>query len=291
MFKKYMHVERLGNIEVEGIDRGEVFVFPKLDGTNASVYIKNGELRAGSRNRELTLDKDNAGFYKYVLDNRGMFFEFFNKHPNHILYGEFLVKHSIKNYTDDAWRKFYIFDVYDTIEGNYIPYPIYKDWVLDMECLHPIKLMQDPDYESLIETAENNTYLMKEGFKGEGVVLKNYKYKNRYGRVTWAKIVRNEFKQTVRKKDPTKEIPMIEQDFIDQYLSRELIDKEFSKIVIEEEGWSSKFIPQLFGRVYHSIVEDYIWTFIKKNKQPTINFKRLNSLIVLKIKEERKDLF
>ena len=36
-FQKYMHVERLGKEEVEGITSGKCYVFPKLDGT-ASLY-------------------------------------------------------------------------------------------------------------------------------------------------------------------------------------------------------------------------------------------------------------
>ena len=38
-FTKYQHLERLGTTEVEGIEVGEVYVFPKLDGTNASVWV------------------------------------------------------------------------------------------------------------------------------------------------------------------------------------------------------------------------------------------------------------
>ena len=36
-FREYTHVERYGNDEVQGIEYGELYIFPKLDGTNASV--------------------------------------------------------------------------------------------------------------------------------------------------------------------------------------------------------------------------------------------------------------
>ena len=63
-FRRYDHVVRLGHQDVEGIDLGRVFVFPKIDGTNASLWadpvIGEGgmepdffSIRAGSRNREL----------------------------------------------------------------------------------------------------------------------------------------------------------------------------------------------------------------------------------------------
>ena len=38
-FKKYQHVERLGTSEVQGIENGMCYVFPKIDGTNASCIM------------------------------------------------------------------------------------------------------------------------------------------------------------------------------------------------------------------------------------------------------------
>jgi hypothetical protein len=42
---------------------------------------------------------------------------------------------------------------------------------------------------------DKNTHLMQDGEIGEGIVIKNYDYVNKWGRVVWAKIVRNEFKE------------------------------------------------------------------------------------------------
>lgn len=62
-FLKYQHLERFGTTEVENIELGKTHVFPKIDGTNASVWLdKNGNIQAGSRKRHLSLDSDNAGF-------------------------------------------------------------------------------------------------------------------------------------------------------------------------------------------------------------------------------------
>ena len=65
-FIKYMHLERLGTTEVEGIEVGLTYVFPKLDGTNGSVWMVDDNLMAGSRNRVLSAGSDNAGFYAWV---------------------------------------------------------------------------------------------------------------------------------------------------------------------------------------------------------------------------------
>ena len=43
---------------------------------------------------------------------------FLIEYPYLRLYGESLVPHSIKDYREDAWRKFYVFDVYDMENGK-----------------------------------------------------------------------------------------------------------------------------------------------------------------------------
>ena len=99
-FKKYQHIERFGNGEVQGIELGKTLIFPKLDGTNASVWMDSeGNVKAGSRNRELSYEKDNAGFYKFVLENENIK-AYLEKHPTHRLYGEFLVPHSLRTYRE-----------------------------------------------------------------------------------------------------------------------------------------------------------------------------------------------
>ena len=90
-FLKYQHVERFATAETQGIENGMCYVFPKIDGTNSQLWWNKGLLMAGSRNRQLELDNDNAGFYNWacVQDN---IFEFFKKHPDYVLDGE-LYKH------------------------------------------------------------------------------------------------------------------------------------------------------------------------------------------------------
>ena len=64
-FIRYPHLERFGNSGVQDIEFGVTHVFPKLDGTNASMWLEHdgGEYLAfGSRNRVVTKENDNAGF-------------------------------------------------------------------------------------------------------------------------------------------------------------------------------------------------------------------------------------
>lgn len=299
-FKKYQHLERFGNDEVEGIELGKLYIFPKLDGTNAQVWLDDeGDIKAGSRNRELTLEKDNAGFYKFVLENENIK-RYLEKHPTHRLYGEFLVPHSLKTYREDAWRRFYIFDVcLDKEDGSveYIPYDIYKPLVEEfgLDYIPPIVTMTNGSYEYFIRTLDNNTFMIQDGKGvGEGIVIKNYDYYNKYKRQIWAKIVTNEFKEIHKREMGVNNIKtekVIEQEIVDNYCTEAFIEKEYSKILNETGEWDNRKIPMLLGRVFSELVKEETWNIIKKYKNPTINYKTLNALVINKIKTVKSDIF
>ena len=299
-FKKYQHVERFGNTETRDIEIGECLIFPKIDGTNASVWVDEFyTIKAGSRNRELSLDNDNAGFYRYVLDN-GNIKEYLRKYPTHRLYGEFLVPHSLKTYRDDTWRKFYIFDVCIDKEDDgveYISYDIYKPLLeeFNLDYIPPLAIIRNGSYDQFIHYLDKNNFLIKDGEgSGEGVVIKNYNYHNKYGRQTWAKIVASEFKE---KHTKVMGAPQIDNDYIiEEKITREFcteafIEKEFSKLANEKDGFSSRYIPELLGRVWHELIIEESWNIIKAFKNPTINYKLLNNLVIKKVKEVKQEIF
>jgi len=203
-FRKYQHIERFGSEEVEGIEIGECFVYPKIDGTNASCWLDNGEVKAGSRNRELTLDKDNQGFYKYILENENIK-RYLETFPCRRLYGEWLVPHSLKTYREDAWKKFYVFDVLCDFEDEHEYYINYKEYSEELDFfgidyIAPIRIIKNGNLSNFEKCLDENDYLIKNGCgNGEGIVIKNYDYVNKYGRKTWAKIVTSEFKEKHRR--------------------------------------------------------------------------------------------
>lgn len=300
-FKRYQHVERFGNSEVNDIEIGVCYIFPKIDGTNSSVWLnENGELKAGSRNRELTLENDNAGFYNLISKNDAIA-SYLKKHPTHRLFGEWLVPHSLKTYRDDAWRKFYIFDVcVDSDEKEtgleYIPYDIYKPLLeeFNLEYLAPLKIIKNGTYDNFIKELENNTFLIKDGTgTGEGIVIKNYDFYNRYGRQTWAKIVSSEFKEKHHKTmgAPTVENKMVEQEVVDEFVTGAFVEKEYSKIVNVKGEWNSKMIPQLLNTIYHELICEEMWNIVKKFRNPKLDFKTLNSLTINKIKNVKPEIF
>lgn len=300
-FRKYQHIERFGTDEVDGIEFGKCYIFYKIDGTNASVWLdEERKLKAGSRNRELTLENDNAGFYNAMINDERII-NYLNKHPNHRLFGEWLVPHTLKTYREDAWRKFYIFDVcLDKEEDGleYIPYDIYKPLLeeFNLDYIPPLAIITNPTYESLIKCLEKTGQFLVEDGKGigEGIVIKNYDFYNKYKRQTWAKIIANEFKEKHHKEMGCPEIKtekMIEEKIVDDFCTESFIEKEYAKIVIEQNGWQSKYIPMLLGRVFSELIKEESWNIVKKYKNPKIDYKTLNALVIKKIKETKKEVF
>jgi len=290
-FQKYQHLERVGTISTNGIEQGMCYIFPKIDGTNSQLWFNDG-LQAGSRNGHLSLDNDNAGFYEWAL-KQTHFIEFFSKYPHLRLYGEWLVPHTLKTYDKSAWRNFYVFDVMNG--ENYIEFEEYKN-ILDefnIEYIPPICKVMNPSYDRLISQLEKNGYLIEDGKgTGEGIVIKNYDYKNKFGKIVWAKMVKNEFKASHAKCNVTeiKENKIIEEEIVNRYVTSVLIEKEFAKIN-NDEGWSSKHIPRLLNTVYYCLITEESWNFIKEFKNPTIDYKRLVFFTTARIKTVAPHLF
>jgi len=299
-YKKFQHVCRLGTKEVEGIEVGTCYIFPKLDGTNASVW-KDGLIQAGSRTRQLGVEKDqdNAGFCKWVYGQENIA-AYLEAYPEHRLFGEWLVPHSLKTYRESAWKEFYVFDVAvdlpdDGLDGSdtmgYLPYEQYVEGLdeFKINVIRPIAIIENPTYESLTNQLQKNTMLIEDGKGiGEGVVIKNYDFKNRYGRTTWAKIISTEFGEANSrvfgaKKQKAK--ALVEDAIAEKYVTKALCDKVWAKIENKYGGWSGKNIPELLNTVYHDVVSEEAWNFVTDMKNPTVNFSTLQRFVYAKVKQ------
>lgn len=291
-FKKYIHLERFGTDEVDGIELGKCYVFPKIDGTNAVVWSDGWHVWAGSRNRQIALDADNQGFAAHVAHNEALL-GFARDNPGRYIYGEWLVPHTIKGYRDDAWRQFYIFDILDGDE--FLPYEELANIVpSDLNLVTPLAIVTNPTYEDLHRYASENRFLMADtGSIGEGVVIKRYDFKNRFGRTTWAKLVLQHFKeQPVRAMGaPERENKMIEEAIAAEYITPVSIDKIIAKIRNDEGSFQSKHIPRLLSQSFHELVTEELWQILKQYKNPKIDFKTLNHFVIARVKQLQPALF
>ena len=319
-FRKFDHVERLGHPEVRDLTIGLVHVFPKLDGTNGAVWLDDlGNVQCSSRNRVLSLEQDNHGFCEWIHgdDPKAVGLrEYCRQNPDDVVYGEWMIPHTLKTYRAEVWNHFWIFDIFDRVKGRYESWEDYGENLQfqELDVIEPICTIQNPGDEQLQMQVETNTYLIADGAGlGEGVVVKNYLWENVHGRQPWAKIVRNEFKERnkrafgVTHKEGAR---VVEAEIAACYCTPAFVGKTRAKVVAEvanekgidlvanpnaqsdiEHEYRHKVIPQLLGRAFHDLVVEESWTFVKKWKNPTINFKLLQSHVIAKVKEFARDMF
>lgn len=299
-FKKYAEVERLDKEDCDGILMGVCHIFPKIDGTNASIWFADGKIRYGSRNRELEEGgKDNFDFAtKYrQLEGKGLS-AFFDNYPLLYLFGEYLVPHTLRTYREEAWNKFYVFDVYDTVSASYLPFENYVQ-ILDKYEISYVPLIMtinNPTEEQLKNLVQSNSYLIKDGKGvGEGIVIKHYGWENKFGHHVFGKMVRNEFKEQnqhafYKKGQLNEGAKQTELEIAAKYVTEGRVEKIISKMK-SSLPWTDKRIPELLGHVYHEIVVEEMWEIVKEFHQPTINFKRLNQAVIQKIKYLKPEIF
>ncbi len=296
-FKKYQHVVRLGTTDCEGLLDGICTIMPKIDGTNGTIYLDDdGHIACGSRRKILNEISDNQGFYsRFSKDPR--IIAYFKKHPNHRLYGEYLKPHSLKSYIDEAWDKFYVFDVCndDGETIKYIPFDEYEPLLkeFDIDYIPVLATIGHPTQEQLLEVMQNNHYLIQEGMGiGEGIVIKRYDYVNRYGRVQWGKMINSEFTNRPKAKQrANQKTQNIEKEVCQRYLTDFVIEKEYQKIIHSDDYNIKKIVPRMINTLKHTLVEEDMWNIVCEYKNPTINFKDIQYEIVERLKDSKPDLF
>lgn len=303
-YHRFMSLVRLGKAEVEGIEAGTCYVFPKLDGTNASIFWDefNACLGAGSRNRKLDLHNDNAGFMNHMI-NHPTAIELVKSFPTWNIFGEWLVPHSLTTYREGAWRQFYIFDVWDQEKECYLTYEEVKGALQpilnsvpceDIKIIPPMAIVQNGDAIKFQQLSEQNTYMIEDGKGcGEGVVIKNYDFLSKFGHFHYAKLVTNFFKEVNAEAFGPREInqEVVEQLIAEAYVTKGRVEKIKHKIEAEVGEWNPKLIPRLLNSVFHDVIMEETWEFVKKFKQPTVNFKLLQRYVILQIKQVTPELF
>ena len=217
-------------------------------------------------------------------------------HPELVFYGEWLVPHSLKTYQEDAWRDLYIFDVYDREKGIYLSYDVYKP-LLDAYSVTYIPclgVVTNPTYDILCKYRDENFYKIKDNSgAGEGIVIKQYNWKNKFGRTSFAKMIANHFQDAHIKVmgGSVIKVKLIEEEIANEFVTKHIVDKAVAKIRTEQLHFGAKHIPQLFGMVFHELIVEEMWEIVKKYKYPKIDFKTLNTCTIVKIKQLLPELF
>ena len=302
--QKYKHVERLSSPEVEGLLDGPITWSPKLDGSNASLRWDDSKntIAAFSRTRRLNEEKDNAGFYAWANsdDPEAKFLRNFCFHnPNLILFGEWLgqikfVGH-IKDYNQDALGKLWLFDVYDIEKDHYLPEGEWRNalniaWTGGSEFSDPFPWyvpyypMLEPTMELIEKCAETNTFLLDNAnHPGEGIVIRRPDFRNKWGHYEIGKYVRSEYKQSKSKPKQPPVAGEVEKSIVAEFVTDAEISKTLAKVLLmnnqdEFNPKDGKTIGMTLNLVFNDAILDEMKSILKKFKNPTIDFKVLQSL-------------
>lgn len=250
-----------------------VVLSEKLDGfntsldTNGKTYSRSNELGTDmTHHKKLIPFKDMAPI---LLDEVK---KYYGTEDEFQVFGEFMVTDRIIPYDKDVYNKWYIFDVYNMSQGEYLG-PLeakkFTDTVLYKspefsELILPLHVI-DPDYKfTTYENMEKFVYsesmssLYGEAGKMEGVVA----YTENGLR---AKIVNKEFKETQRLvtngKGHTKAV-----QWLNQYLTEPRLTKLVKNAVVEglidpmSDDYFTKHLSTMKEIVYNDIMEESIDT-------------------------------
>ena len=290
-FKKYPKIHRYGKEEVEGILIGTCHVQEKIDGANTSVWIdKRGELTCGSRNRELT--EGFNGFVEYIKNHEGVR-KLLEENPTYRLYGEWLVRHSTP-YNELSYRQWYMFDITVAQDGEENEMFLTEDDVYGLALTHGILTperfgtFKDPTVEELKEYVGRSSL----GEKGEGIVIKNPDFRDKWENHNYAKIVTQEHKEQsaiVFGGNDKFSDTYWEMYVVNKYINLARVEKIMHKLQPTiDKRLDLEHCPRIAGTVYNDVLTEEIWEIAKKVQ--ALNFNKLKSLCMRKAIQIYKEI-
>ena len=278
-YRSYPKIYALHKEEVENILDGEVVVQVKIDGANSVVFLEDGIVRCGSRTRMLPLDEDFRGLQQYIA-SKPKIKDWLEDNPDMILYGEWLVKHSI-NYTQDNYNKWYLFDVYDSNKKEYWSQAAVEELAKELDVPYPIVYGIG---KFTLEEIDNFVAQEWLGHKNEGVVIKPFDFVNKFGDRPYAKRVSQAFKEQnaiVFGGNDKHSEAYWEQYITNKYCTIATLDKNLNKLAPElGERFDKKHTPLVAVTCVHDTWTENSWEIFKK--VPKLDFKKLNSLMTRK---------
>lgn len=232
--KKYMDIERYGKNDTPMFTVGDsIIVQEKLDGANASIQREGDRLLAFSRNQELSAENTLRGFYDWL---QTLAVEDFQE--GFVYFGEWLVPHKL-HYGEEAMNQFYVFDLYNVVQEKYL-HPAEFATLLPAY-IKQVPLLYDGPYQS---DEHLQSFIGKTMFPipmGEGVVIKNVVYLDRYGKQKFVKWVTDAFAEKMKVKKQKAPTSSAEQEIAKLYITPARVEKMLHKLV--DEG----VVPEAYG--------------------------------------------
>lgn len=294
--KKYHSIVRYGHKTTQDVlNKGDkIIIQEKVDGANASFAIVDGELKCWSRNKELNASNTLEGFYGWVQHN---------VEPDKLLegviyFGEWTAQHKVV-YEGYA-KQFFLYDIYNLHLEEYVSFSMVRDEAKRLG-LQLIPVFFEGEFESFeqlteyVGRTELNGKLCGEP-SGEGIVVKNVAYRDRFGKQLFVKLVVDKFAEVQKQKapkDPKKKYTE-EELKVRECVTAPRVEKQLFKMIedgllernfgIESMGMILKHVSPLVAEdILKEEMEDYPRATVKGVQQT------ISRVLPLVIKEIIKD--
>ena len=271
--KKYTDIIRYGKSCTEGVlKEGDIIsITEKIDCANASFRTDetNEEgVSCYSRNKPLGEHNTLSGFYNWVKNNIVPIKNKLNK--NYIYFGEWLVKHKVV-YKEECYNKFYMFSIWDVEKEEYLSdeMVINEAKRLGLTTTNYFYRGEYISYDHLMSFVGKSNMTLKAN-TGEGIVVKNVDYKDKFGKQVFVKLVSEAFCEVQKQKKPKN--PNIDNGLLPivmTVLTKARIEKMLYKLVDEGELKQDydikdmRIILKLLGtNVYNDIMKEESELFV-----------------------------
>ena len=294
--KSYMDIKVASPATINGFEVGDhIVIQTKVDGANAAIRYDPETDSIVAQSRKNILDTHNTlrGFYEFTqLLNKDEVKKYLTDHS--ILYGEWLVKHSV-SYPQEAYNKFYVYDIYNTVTGEWLPQHIVEATAKALNLPYVTTWYNGEfiSWEHCKSFLPNSAYGEVEQ---EGIVIKNETKLNSLDNHEpfYVKIVNTRFKEKMERKEKKSQSPEQiafeeeENNKTKTIVTPARVEKLLNKLVDEgiiPENWGAMHMSIIARNIPKNVVQDCI------KEEPEIvatidNFgKRANSITMKIVKD------
>ena len=238
--KKYHSIVRLGHRDSFGAlhEGANISIQEKIDGACASYSKVGEEVKAFSRNLELSAENTLGGFYEWVQDN----IHHSDILDNVVYFGEWTNPHRVKY--EGLEKRFFLYDIYDLEKEEYLHSSVVKEEAERIGLfLAPVFYEGEYISHEHIESFVGKTMLdgsLNGETMGEGVVIKNFDYRSKYGKQVFVKDVSDKFSEIHQGKVKVKKEDSEEKIFAMKTVTKNRVDKIMRKL--QDEGHLSDIL-------------------------------------------------
>lgn len=253
--RSYSSIYAIGHKAIENLFDGEVVVEEKVDGSQISFCVADGELSVRSKGKDIILSAPEKMFDLAiaVLEERVNLL-----HPGWIYRGEYLAssKHNVIKYNRIPKNNIVVFDI-DTQDQSYLSYEkkLAEAQRIGFECVPLLYRGVITDVTTLLGFLDRESFLG--GAKIEGVVVKNYSQFAADKKVAMGKYVSEMFKE-VKEKECGKSNPT-SSDIVSSLIAMYKTEARWEKAVQHlRDAGNLEDSPRDIGALIREVPEDVL---------------------------------